>query len=62
MLIKCSLTFPCFVKVETSLTNPPAGTGTVLSGSKSAPLLTHYVPERTTGIAPGNPLETGNTR
>jgi glc operon protein GlcG len=29
------------------LTNPPAGTGTALSGSKSVPLLTHQVPDRT---------------
>lgn len=31
----------------TRRTNPPAGTGTVRSGSKSAPLFTHHVPERT---------------
>jgi hypothetical protein len=32
----------------TRLTNPPAGTGTALCGSKSGPLFTHHTPERTT--------------
>jgi hypothetical protein len=31
----------------TRRTNPPSGTGTVASGSKSAPLFTHHVPDST---------------